>query len=47
MEDTLKLLDPLLAETRKDPLRTPDKIWISCAVVAIVGIVWGDFYGLP
>jgi hypothetical protein len=47
MEHTLALLDPLLAETRKDPLRTPDKIWISCAAVAVAGIVWGDFYGLP
>ena len=47
MEHTLTLLDPLLAEKRKDPLRTSDKIWISLAAVAVVGIVWGDFYGLP
>jgi hypothetical protein len=47
MEHTLQLLDPLLAETHAAPLATPDKLWIFSAAVIAVGIVWGDFHGVP
>jgi hypothetical protein len=46
-EDTLKLLDPLLADTHGSRMGSHDKAWVLVASVAGIVIVWADLNGVP
>jgi hypothetical protein len=47
VEQTLKLLDPLLAEGETATLEGRDLAWIVSAAIVAVGTVWADLHGLP
>lgn len=46
-EDTLKLLDPLLADATGSSLGMRDKAWILVGCLAAIVIVWADLNGAP
>jgi hypothetical protein len=46
-EDTLKLLDPLLADEHGSRMGSHDKAWVLVACVAGIVIVWADLNGVP
>ncbi len=47
IENTLKLLDPLLADARTPPFGARDKTWIAVGAAAATVIVMADFHGAP
>jgi hypothetical protein len=47
IENTLDLLDPLLAEGKAPPFSARDKTWIALGAAAAAVIVWADVYGAP